>query len=349
MTDMLPDPLVSAEVDLRDFPDMMLDVRKLRDSRFGAEVSADAFRAGVMLWCAAWHQVPCGSVPDDDIELANLAGYGRFVKEWKKSRAQALQGFVKCCDGRLYHETVSAKANAAWIKRLEHYYERARDRLRKANKDRSAKGLALIPEITFDAWNAQRLATGIPMEKADASAGIPPPAPPTDPGIPPETALKGEGTERERERESIKPPAAPPPPPLPAAPTPAVAARVELIAKLKAAEIFPESPALLDPLIAAGVGWDEFEPHVAKALKAAKPFRFLVAIVAGERERAARMQIEAKPEVDWRESRDLVSARGQALGLGAWQDVEADAIRRGKVPSYAAYRSKVIEAAGVTA
>lgn len=191
-----PSPLVAAEVDLRDFSDMMLDVRKLRDSRFGAEVSGDAFRAGVMLWCAAWHQVPCGSVPDDDIELANLAGYGRFVKEWKKSREQALQGFVKCSDGRLYHLTVSEKANAAWIKRLEHYYERARDRLRKANKDRTTKGLSLIPEITFDAWNAQRLSGGTPMEKADASAGTPGISPTPKPGIPAENALKG--TERER-------------------------------------------------------------------------------------------------------------------------------------------------------
>lgn len=107
----LPAPLVPAEVDLRDFQYMELDVRRLRDSRFGAEVSGDAFRAGVMLWCAAWHQVPAGSLPDDDIELANLAGYGRFVKEWRKVRAEALQGFVPCSDGRLYHEVVCEKAH----------------------------------------------------------------------------------------------------------------------------------------------------------------------------------------------------------------------------------------------
>lgn len=224
----LPAPLVSAEVDLTDFQYMELDVRRLRDSRFGAEVSGDAFRAGVMLWCAAWHQVPCGSVPDDDIELANLAGYGRFVKEWRKVRVQALQGFVKCSDGRLYHEVVSEKANAAWTSKLAHFFERAQERLRKANKARVLAGQSPLPGLSFEAWNAARIAGAVPMEKADASAGIPQNDPPPTPGIPPENALRGngEGTEKERNGElfSSLPPdggsgaapgAAPPPPPLP--------------------------------------------------------------------------------------------------------------------------------------
>jgi hypothetical protein len=285
----LPDPLVAAEVNLQDFADMMLDVRKLRDSRFGAEVSGDAFRAGVMLWCAAWHQVPCGSVPDDDIELANLAGFGRFHKEWRKVRAQALQGFVKCSDGRLYHRTVSDRANAAWIKRLEHYYERARDRLRKANKDRASKQLPPLPEITFEEWNARRLADGIPMEKADASAGTKPDAPPPDSGIPPENALKGEGegTEKERDRESIEPPA-------PAA-SPAVAARVALVARFKAAEIHPGNTALLDRLVAAEVSWDEIEPLLTTARGSRNPLAYIAAAIDGQRTRAAATVIAAKP------------------------------------------------------
>lgn len=202
MTDSIrPSPLVPVEVDLRDFQYMELDVRRLRDSRFGAEVSGDAFRAGMMLWCAAWHQVPCGSVPDDDIELANLAGYGRFVKEWKKVRAQALQGFVLCSDGRLYHDVVAEKAMAAWNSKLAHFYERAKDRLRKANK---AAGRDLMAGVlSFEQWNERRISGGTPMERADAFDGIPPVAAPTSVGSPPESALRGNGTEQngtERER-----------------------------------------------------------------------------------------------------------------------------------------------------
>ena len=226
MTDQLPAPLVPAEVDLRDFQYMELDVRVLRDSRFGAEVSGDAFRAGVMLWCASWHQVPAGSVPDDDIELANLAGFGRFFKEWRKVREQALQGFVKCSDGRLYHQMVAAKAATAWTSKLRHHYDRACDRLRKANKARKDKGEELIPEVSFEVWNERRLAAGIPMEKAEASAGIPPNVPAPKPGIPAENALRGRRNgEGEGEGDSLSeatasgagapptpPPDSPPPP-----------------------------------------------------------------------------------------------------------------------------------------
>lgn len=189
----LPEPLTPPDCDLRDFQYMELDVRTLRDSRFAAQVCGDAFRAGVLLWCAAWHQVPAGSIPDDDIELAALAGYGRFVKEWRKVRDEALSQFVKCSDGRLYHETVCAKALSAWNGRLHHHYDRARDRLRKTNKMREGKGLNPLPDMTFEEWNEQRLSKGIPMERAEAFHGIPMESAPENHGIPAENALKGRG------------------------------------------------------------------------------------------------------------------------------------------------------------
>ena len=188
----LPAPLVPADVDLRDFQYMELDVRTLRDSRFSAQVSGDAFRAGVLLWCSAWHQVPAGSLPDDDVELANLAGYGRFIKEWRKVRDEALTQFLKCSDGRLYHETVCEKALAAWKAKLQHNYDRARDRLRKANKVREVKQLPPLADLTFEQWNSNRIACGVPPERAEAFRELPA-----------ENALKGngEGTEKERNRE----------------------------------------------------------------------------------------------------------------------------------------------------
>ncbi|WP_236577873.1 YdaU family protein [Burkholderia glumae] len=63
---------------------MPLDVVRLRDSDIAALSSADEFRSAVMLWCASWHQVPAASLPDDDRVLAQLAGYGRVVTEWKR-------------------------------------------------------------------------------------------------------------------------------------------------------------------------------------------------------------------------------------------------------------------------
>lgn len=116
------DPLVDARVDLRDFPFMPLDAARLRDSDLAATASGDAFRAAVLLWCAAWHQVPAASLPDDDAVLAVLAGYGRgaaCVTAWREVRSVALRGFVLCSDGRLYHPVIAGKAAEAWKRKGE--------------------------------------------------------------------------------------------------------------------------------------------------------------------------------------------------------------------------------------
>ena len=180
----LPAPLVSAEVDLTDFQYMELDVRLLRDSKFAAEVDAEAFRAGVLLWCAAWHQVPAASLPDNDLELSQLAGYGRVVKEWKKVREQALSLFVLCSDGRLYHRVIAEKAVAAWQSKLRHQHGKLLERLRKENKRREAEKLPALPLPSFEQWNSER----VPAESQPPSAGIPP-----------ENALRGNRTEQNGE------------------------------------------------------------------------------------------------------------------------------------------------------
>lgn len=114
-----PAPIISADVDLRDFPYMPLHVGRLRDSRLAIKVTGEEFRAAVMLWCASWHQVPAGSLPDDNEELSNLAGYGRAVREWEKVRENAMWGWILCSDGRWYHPQVTEVASDAWSKKLK--------------------------------------------------------------------------------------------------------------------------------------------------------------------------------------------------------------------------------------
>lgn len=128
----LPQPLTPSECELRDFPFMPLDVVRLRDSDIAAVSTGDEFRCAVLLWCASWHQVPAASLPDDDMVLCQLAGFGRVVKAWKKVRAGALRGWVKCSDGRLYHPVVAEKANEAWLGREKYREEKEKDRIRKA-------------------------------------------------------------------------------------------------------------------------------------------------------------------------------------------------------------------------
>lgn len=117
MSETSPPPLVPADVDLRDFDFMPLDVKRLRDSDLAGSASAEEFRCAVLLWCASWHQVPAASLPDDDAVLAGLAGFGRSAREWRKHKAGAMRGWIKCDDGRLYHPVVAEKAIEAWHKR----------------------------------------------------------------------------------------------------------------------------------------------------------------------------------------------------------------------------------------
>ncbi len=146
MTDhKLPDPLVPAEVDLRDFAFMPLDVRRFRDCRLVATKPPEEALAAILLWSASWHQQPASSLPDDDVELSQLAGYGRAVREYKRIKEGSLYGFMQCSDGRWYHPVVAEKAAEGWNAKLLQEHKRACDRQRKANKERAERKEEALP------------------------------------------------------------------------------------------------------------------------------------------------------------------------------------------------------------
>ena len=119
MTEQLPDPLVPAEVDLRDFGFMPLDVQRLVTSETWIDAIDDPRigHAAMSLWCEAWHQSPAGSLPDNDKVLYRLSMCPN-LKEWQRVRDRVMSGWVKCSDGRLYHATVAEKARDSWEKKL---------------------------------------------------------------------------------------------------------------------------------------------------------------------------------------------------------------------------------------
>lgn len=183
-------PLTPADCDLRDFAFMPLDVVRLRDSDLVAMESAEAFRAAVMLWCASWHQLPAASLPDDDRVLANLAGYGRVVKEWQKERDGALRGWVLCTDGRLYHPVVAEKAVEAWRGKLERQWRTECARIKKFAQRHNVT----IEPPDFDAWMSAGCPQGqklnVPEDRPPLSPGQEPPCPALVLG---EMASKGQG------------------------------------------------------------------------------------------------------------------------------------------------------------
>ncbi len=160
-----------ADVDLRDFAFMPLDVRRFRDSRLVATKNPEEVLACVLLWSASWHQEPASSLPDDEMELAQLAGYGRAVRDYRKVKSGSLYGFVLCSDGRWYHPVVAEKAAEGWNGKLEQEHKRATDRQRKSNKERQEQKLDPLPLPPRPLLLSMHKVNGIPQWRYRNSDG----------------------------------------------------------------------------------------------------------------------------------------------------------------------------------
>jgi len=180
----MTDPLVPPEVDLRDFDYLPLYGDRLFNSDTWALCDSDEKVAALRLWWRAWHEEPAGSLPDNDRLLADRAGYGVAVKAFLAVKENAMRGWTRCSDGRLYHPVVASIALEVWQTKRKKKADNAADRERKRLK---------------------RLA-----EEAAKQA----PCPPENAQIPPdvhlENALKGKGREVEDSVGSNEPPAGKP-------------------------------------------------------------------------------------------------------------------------------------------
>lgn len=101
------EPLLPDTVDLRSLCWMKLDMCRLQGSDFRHLADNEEFGAAVKLWMASMHQVPAGSLPNNDRIIASLAGYANVPRRWNKVRDMALYGWIPCNDDRLYHPVIS--------------------------------------------------------------------------------------------------------------------------------------------------------------------------------------------------------------------------------------------------
>lgn len=137
-------PPVPADADLRHYPNMPLEVARLRDSGI-AMADAEAFRCAVLLWCASWHQIPAGSLPDDDAELCRLVGLGRDLRSWRKIKGGAMRSWVVFNDGRFYHRVVCEKVIESLNSTQLYEWNKACARVRKENFKRTKSKLDKLP------------------------------------------------------------------------------------------------------------------------------------------------------------------------------------------------------------
>lgn len=113
----LPAPPVEPDFNLKGYSSFLFDTQRFLNSEFVLSSEPAAIGLGVMLWAVAWQQVPCGSLPDDDAQLARLTGFGRDIASFRALKESAMHGFVKCNDGRLYHRFLIEIALEASAKR----------------------------------------------------------------------------------------------------------------------------------------------------------------------------------------------------------------------------------------
>ncbi len=158
----LPEPMVPEDCDLADFAFMPLDVARLRDSDLAANETPEACWAAVLLWSAAWHQVPAGSMPDNDAWIAKQAGYalrGRIDPKWKRVREGAMHGWVLCSDGRYHHPVVAEKARDAWASKLMQRWRTECARIKKHN-DRHGTS---VGRPSYEEWISSGRPAGQPL------------------------------------------------------------------------------------------------------------------------------------------------------------------------------------------
>jgi hypothetical protein len=64
----------------------------LRDGEAGRAIMGTA----LILWAECYRQDPAGTLPDDDVELAQIAGFGSDVAGWQAIRERVLHGWTPC-------------------------------------------------------------------------------------------------------------------------------------------------------------------------------------------------------------------------------------------------------------
>lgn len=147
--------LTPPDCDLQDFPFMPLMVARLRKSKAWVKARRNPALGFYMvnLWMAAWHEVPAGSLEDDDDVLADAAMCE--TAKWPKVREEVLRGWVKGEDGRLYHPVVCERALEAWQAKGERRErnDHENDRKRREREERAQHFSALKEAGIHKPWN----------------------------------------------------------------------------------------------------------------------------------------------------------------------------------------------------
>jgi len=163
--------MTSERVDLTDFQYMPLFIGRLQKSKAWLRCKRQPELAFYMLnlWLRSWHEIPAGSIENDDDVLSDAAMCS--PEKWDKIRDKVLAGWEIGEDGRLRHPVVGEIADKCWADKQEYRRNKEAERLRKAAKRAQPSG-------------------GNDPDRPDMSGGCPADNCKTDDGNTPENPLK---------------------------------------------------------------------------------------------------------------------------------------------------------------
>jgi uncharacterized protein YdaU (DUF1376 family) len=362
--DNAPDPFVPQEIDLRDFPSMPVMIDRLRRSRAWliAKRRPELGFYMLNLWMAAWHADTI-SLEDDDVVLADTAMCE--PKVWERVRADVMRGWVRCSDGRLYHEVVCARALESWIAKL---LQRRKSAGGNAKRWGIGKSVADIEtSIRRAAVMLQRLDPKSPTlakKLLQEPTGGPPPEPPPVPtgphkdspndptGNPTGIAHRSQGEGKVKGSISNTTQSSSTDGGSADDAVCVLAMKVQERMQALGVEGAHHGDPGLRVLIAEGADLPELEAAVAIA-KAAQnlSFAYVLGIARKRRQQAAAAgsalsgPLQGEDAKAWHETRSGIIAKGEALGLGAWSEQYwADTGEQ-----WPTYQARVFKAAGHSA
>lgn len=124
-----------------------IDTEKVKASDTWLRARTGAVKGALLLlWSEAWQQTPCGSLPNDDELVALLIDMP--LPTFAKHRAVLMRGWTPADDGRLYHETITARVLAMLEKRAKDAKRTAERRGRAAESGESPAEVAVVSRVT---------------------------------------------------------------------------------------------------------------------------------------------------------------------------------------------------------
>ena len=131
------EPLVPAQVNLATYPWAPVRMDYFTGHLLALAANPEPFRALVLLMAQAWRQQPAMTLPDNDTQLAAMAGFGRDVAGWVVIRPEVLEGdWYLASDGRWHHLEFGGWALQAWDSKQK------TDRSSEKQRERALVGVA---------------------------------------------------------------------------------------------------------------------------------------------------------------------------------------------------------------